>query len=81
MNSVVFASAFRAALAVQGIPAEMFVYMPRKLGAWRDALFLEELDFVMKMKHCCYRINMFIMYDNKQDPPFNNINLGPTPVE
>jgi hypothetical protein len=40
MNSVVFASAFRAALAAQGIPAEMFVYMPRKLGAWRDALFL-----------------------------------------
>jgi len=50
MNSVVFASAFRAALAAQGIPAEMFVYMPRKLGAWRDALFLEELDFVMKIK-------------------------------
>jgi len=50
MNSVVFASAFRAALGVQGIPAEMFVYMPRKLGAWRDALFLEELDFVMKIK-------------------------------
>jgi hypothetical protein len=50
MNSVVFASAFRSALAVQGINAEMFVYMPRKLGAWRDALFLEELDFVMKIK-------------------------------
>ncbi len=50
MNSVVFATAFRMALGAQGIPAELFVYMPRKLGAWRDALFLEELDFVMKIK-------------------------------
>src|SRR5215204_824879 len=50
MNSIVFATAFRMALGAQGIPAEMFVYMPRKLGAWRDALFLEELDFVMKIK-------------------------------
>jgi len=50
MNSLVFATAFRMALGAQGIPAELFVYMPRKLGAWRDALFLEELDFVMKIK-------------------------------
>ena len=50
MNNIVFATAFRMALGAQGIPAEMFVYMPRKLGAWRDALFLEELDFVMKIK-------------------------------
>jgi hypothetical protein len=50
MNSIVFATAFRMALGAQGIAAEMFVYMPRKLGAWRDALFLEELDFVMKIK-------------------------------
>ena len=50
MNSLVFATAFRMALGAQGIAAELFVYMPRKLGAWRDALFLEELDFVMKIK-------------------------------
>jgi hypothetical protein len=50
MNSVVFATAFRTALAAQGFSADLFVYMPRKLGAWRDALFLEELDFVMKIK-------------------------------
>ena len=50
MNNIVFATAFRMSLGAQGIPAELFVYMPRKLGAWRDALFLEELDFVMKIK-------------------------------
>ena len=38
------------ALAAQGIQSELFVYMPRRLGAWRDAVFLEELDFVMKVK-------------------------------
>jgi hypothetical protein len=50
MNNVVFATAFRMALGAQGIPAEMFVYMPRKLGAWRDALFLEELGFCNENK-------------------------------
>jgi hypothetical protein len=37
-------------LGAQGIAAEMFVYMPRKLGAWRDALFLEELGFCYENK-------------------------------
>lgn len=50
INAVVFATAFRTALAAQGIQSELYVYMPRKLGAWRDAVFLEELDFVMKIK-------------------------------
>ncbi len=39
------------------------------------------LKFVTQMKHSCYGMNMFIRYDNKQDPPFNNINIGPAPVE
>lgn len=50
INSVTFATAFRMALAVQSIQSELYVYMPRKLGAWRDAVFMEELDFVMKVK-------------------------------
>lgn len=50
INSVVFATSLRMALAAQRIQSELFVYMPRKLGAWRDAVFLEELDFVMKVK-------------------------------
>lgn len=50
INSITFATAFRTALAVMGIQSELEVYVPRKLGAWRDAIFLEELDFVMKVK-------------------------------
>lgn len=50
MNSATFATALRSALAAQGISSELFVYVPRKLGTWRDAIFLEELDFVMKVK-------------------------------
>ena len=50
MNAVTFATALRASLATQGIPSELFVYVPRTLGTWRDAIFLEELDFVMKVK-------------------------------
>ena len=50
MNAVTFATAFRSSLAAQGIQSELFVYVPRTLGTWRDAIFMEELDFVMKVK-------------------------------
>lgn len=50
INSVIFATSLRTALAAQNIQSELFVYMPRTLGAWRDAVFLDELDFVMKVK-------------------------------
>lgn len=50
MNGVVFCTSLRMALAAQGIQSELYVYMPRKLGAWRDAIFLEELEYVMKVK-------------------------------
>lgn len=50
MNAVTFATALRSSLATQGIASELFVYVPRKLGGWRDAIFMEELDFVMRVK-------------------------------
>lgn len=50
MNAVTFCTAFRGALKTQGIEGELFVYVPRKLGTWRDAIFMEELDFVMRVK-------------------------------
>jgi hypothetical protein len=70
INSVVFATAFRTALAAQGIQSELFVYIPRKLGAWKDAVFLEELDFVMKVKS--KRKNYFL-------EAFNNFDAFATP--
>ena len=51
INSVIFATSLRMALAAQGIPAELQVYVPRTLGAWRDAIFFDELDFVVKVKY------------------------------
>ena len=50
MNAVTFCTALRLALIAQGIGSELFVYVPRKLGTWRDAIFMEELDFVMRVK-------------------------------
>ena len=50
MNAVTFSTAFRSSLKAQGIESELFVYVPRKLGTWRDAIFMEELDFVMRVK-------------------------------
>ena len=50
MNAVTFCTALRGALKAQGIESELFVYVPRKLGTWRDAIFMEELDFVMRVK-------------------------------
>lgn len=65
INSVVFATALRTALAAQGIASELYVYMPRRLGAWRDVVFLEELDFVMKVKS--KRKNYFLEAFNNFD--------------
>lgn len=50
MNGASFATALRLALLAQGVQAELFVYVPRKLGTWRDAIFLEELDYIMRVK-------------------------------
>jgi hypothetical protein len=50
INSVTFATALRMVLAAQQVPAELQVYVPRRLGAWRDAIFMEELDFALKVK-------------------------------
>lgn len=65
INSVVFATSLRMSLAAQGIQSELFVYMPRRLGAWRDAVFLDELDFVMKVKS--KRRNYFLEAFNNFD--------------
>ena len=64
INSVTFATALRMALAAQQIPAELQVYVPRKLGAWRDAIFMEELDFALRVKiknkyYCLEAFNNF----------------------
>ena len=50
ISGVTFATALRLTLAAQNIPAELQVYVPRSLGAWRDAIFMDELDFVVKVK-------------------------------
>ncbi len=50
MNAVTFSTALRSALKAQGIESELFVFVPRRLGTWRDAIFMEELDFVMRVK-------------------------------
>lgn len=65
INAVVFATSLRTALAAQGIQSELFVYMPRRLGAWRDAVFMDELDFVMKVKS--KRKNYFLEAFNNFD--------------
>jgi hypothetical protein len=50
ISSVTFATALRLALAAQNINAELQVYVPRSLGSWHDAIFMDELDFVLKVK-------------------------------
>jgi Domain of Unknown Function with PDB structure (DUF3857) len=50
INSVTFATALRVALAAQGIQSELYVYVPRKLGTWHDAIFMEELDFILRVR-------------------------------
>lgn len=65
INSVTFATALRMALAAQQISAELQVYVPRKLGAWRDAIFMEELDFALrvKIKNKYYYLEAFNNFD------------------
>lgn len=65
INSVTFATALRMALAAQQIQAELQVYVPRKLGAWRDAIFMEELDFALrvKIKNRYYYLEAFNNFD------------------
>jgi hypothetical protein len=50
INSVTFATALRTALAAQNIQSELFVYIPRTLGKWSDAIFMEELDFMLRVR-------------------------------
>ena len=50
MNSVTFATALRIALAALGVQSELFVYVPRKYGTFRDAMFNDELDFGLRVK-------------------------------
>lgn len=50
INGITFATALRMALAAQKIESELYVYVPRHLGNWRDAIFMEELDFMMRVK-------------------------------
>jgi hypothetical protein len=50
INGVTFATALRVAFAALGIQSELFVYEPRRLGGWRDAIFMEELDYVLRVK-------------------------------
>ena len=65
INSVTFATALRMALVAQQIQAELQVYVPRKLGAWRDAIFMEELDFALrvKIKNKYYYLEAFNNFD------------------
>jgi hypothetical protein len=50
INGVTFTTALRTALAAQGVQSELYVYIPRRLGSWRDAIFMEELDFMLRVK-------------------------------
>jgi hypothetical protein len=40
----------RMALKAIGVESELQVYVPRNLGTWRDAIFMEELDFLLRVK-------------------------------
>jgi hypothetical protein len=50
ISSLTFATALRMALGHMGIQSELFVYVPRKYGSWRDALFMDELDFMLRVR-------------------------------
>jgi hypothetical protein len=50
ISGLTFATALRTALAAMKIPSELYVYVPRTLGNWRDAIFTEELDFMLRVK-------------------------------
>lgn len=51
INSLSFATALRISLAALGVQSELYVYVPRKLGSWRDAIFMEELDFMLRVRN------------------------------
>jgi hypothetical protein len=70
INSVTFATALRMALGALGIQSELYVYVPRKLGSWRDAIFTEELDFIARVR---VRGRMYYM------EAFNNFDAFATP--
>lgn len=65
MNSVTFATALRIALAALGVQSELYVYVPRKYGTWREAMFTDELDFGLrvKMKKRYYYLEAFNNFD------------------
>jgi Domain of Unknown Function with PDB structure (DUF3857) len=72
INAATFSTAFRLSLKAQGIESELFVYVPRRLGTWRDAIFMEELDFVMrvKLKDKAYFIEAFNNFDAFDTPHY-----------
>ena len=70
INSLTFATALRMSLSAMSVPSELFVYMPRKLGKWSDAIFMEELDFMLRVKHK----RKFVYVD-----AFNNFDAFGTP--
>jgi len=72
IGGVTFATALRMCLSSQNIPAELQVYVPRSLGSWRDAIFMDELDFVVKVKS--KRKYYFL-------EPFNNFDAFGTPYQ
>ncbi|MFL5787632.1 MAG: hypothetical protein ACJ748_06240 [Flavisolibacter sp.] len=51
IKSLTFASALRTTLAALKIPSELFVYEPRTLGTWHDAIFMEELDYILRVRY------------------------------
>lgn len=65
INSLTFATALRQALATMGIQSELYVYVPRKYGSWRDAIFYEELDFCLRVrsKRRFYYLEAFNNFD------------------
>ncbi len=70
INSLTFATALRMSLAFMGIQSELFVYVPRKYGSWRDALFTEELDFMLRVrsKGKLYYLDAFNNFDAFAQP-------------
>ncbi|MFL5807869.1 MAG: hypothetical protein ACJ749_00030, partial [Flavisolibacter sp.] len=65
INSLTFATALRQALGNMGIASELYVYVPRKYGSWRDAIFYEELDFCLRVrsKRKFYYLEAFNNFD------------------
>ena len=70
ISSLTFATAFRTSLAALKIPSEVFVYEPRTLGTWHDAIFMEELDYVIRVrsKRKFYYLEPFNNFDSFGTP-------------